>query len=59
MPLNYVTQVIYIPKVNINRPSPKDETVSHPNYRVILYTQSRLWNEHLRCLIGYCAGCLV
>ena len=39
MPLNYVTQVIYIPKVNINTPSPKDETVSHPNYRVTLYTQ--------------------
>ena len=31
MPLYYVTQVIYIPKVNINRPSPEDETVSHPN----------------------------
>ena len=39
MPLYYVTQVIYIPKENINMPSPEDETVSHPNYRVILYTQ--------------------
>ena len=31
MSLNYVTQVIYIQKLNINRPSPEDETVSHPN----------------------------
>jgi len=32
MSLNYVLQVIYIPKININMPSPEDETViSHPN----------------------------
>jgi len=31
MPLIYVTQVI-IAKININRLSPEDETVSHPNY---------------------------
>jgi len=31
MPLIYVTQVIYFPKININRPSPEDERVSHPN----------------------------
>ena len=35
MPLIYITQVIII---KINRPSPEDETVSHPNYRVVLDT---------------------
>ena len=37
MPLIYVTQVIYTKKININRPSPEDETVSHPNQCNTLY----------------------
>jgi len=36
MSLHYVTQVIYIPKINIKRPSPEDETAILT--RVILYT---------------------